>query len=118
MSTQDVLNHHLESFSAGSIDGIMQDYTENSVLVLPDTTLRGLDAIRAGFSSFFVEGGLFYPGTYDFSMDRVEIEGEIAYIIWHAKTTAGEIPVGTDTFLVRDGKIAVQTFAMHMIPAS
>ena len=35
---------------------------------------------------------------------------DVAYIVW----TVGEgIPLGTDTFIVRDGKIAQQTWAMH-----
>lgn len=118
MTTQEVLNHHLECFGKGDIDGITEDYTEDSLLMIPDATIRGAQNIKAAFSQFFGEGGLFQPGTYEFVMDRTDVAGEIAYIVWHAKTSAGEIPVGTDTFVVRDGKIAVQTFAMHMNPVS
>ena len=112
MSTQEVLNHHLEAFSAGDVDAVMEDYTEQSVLIIPDVTLSGLDAIRAAFTEFF--GGLFKPGTYEFTMDRTDVSDEIAYIVWHSSNEGADVLLGTDTFLVRDGKIAVQTFAAHI----
>jgi len=49
-STEAVLNHHLEAFSAGDIDAMMEDYTDDSVLIVPDVTRTGRDAIRAAFS--------------------------------------------------------------------
>ena len=109
MSTEDVLNHHLASFGAGDVDATMEDYTDDSILILPDATLTDLDAIRG----FFTDGyaGLFRPGTFEFTMDRVEISGEIAFILWHTTGDAADVRLGTDTFVIRDGKIAVQTFA-------
>ena len=109
MSTEAVLNHHLESLAAGDIDATMEDYADDSILVLPDATLTGLDAIRATFTDFY--NGLFRPGTYEFTMDRTEILGDIAYILWHSTNEGADVKLGTDTFLIRDGKIAVQTFA-------
>ena len=47
MSTQAVLDHHLGSFGAGDVDATMEDYTDDSILVLTDATLTGRDAIRA-----------------------------------------------------------------------
>jgi ketosteroid isomerase-like protein len=107
--TEAVLNNHLEALGAGDIDRIMKDYNEDSILILPEVTLKGLDAIRATFSEFF--NGLFKPGTYEFTMDRVEIIGEVAYIVWHSVNQGVDVTLGTDTFLVRDSKIVVQTFA-------
>jgi ketosteroid isomerase-like protein len=109
MSTEDVLNHHLQSFGSGDVDETMKDYTDDSVLITPDGVLRGLDELRAAFETFY--GGLFRPGTYEFEMDRIEVEGEVAFIVWHSSNEGAEVPLGTDTFLIRDGKIAVQTFA-------
>ena len=112
MSTEAVLNHHGEAFAAGDLHGTMEDYTDDSVLILPDVTLRGLDSIRAAFAEFF--GGLFKPGSYEFTRDRVEIVGDVAYIVWHSSNQGAEVTLGTDTFVVRDGKIAVQTFAARI----
>ena len=109
MSTEDVLNHHLASFGAGNVDQTMEDFTPDSVMILPDATLRGMDSIRAAFTDFY--GGLFKPGTYEFTMDRLEVVGDIAYILWRSVNEGADVTLGTDTFLVRDGKIAIQTFA-------
>jgi hypothetical protein len=37
------------------------------------------------------------------------VDGKIAYITWSA---GADIPLGTDTFVVDNGKIVSQTFAM------
>ena len=60
--------------------------------------------------------GLFAPGTYEFTLEAERVEGEVAFITWHATCASFEIPLGVNTFLVRDGKIAVQTYAARMDP--
>jgi ketosteroid isomerase-like protein len=112
MSAQDVLNHHLEAFASGNVEEVMKDYSEDSVLIVPEATLTGLDNISAAFAGFFA--GLFKPGTYEFTVDRSDVSGDIAYVVWHSTNQGAKIPVGTDTFLVKGGKIAVQTFAAHI----
>ena len=74
MSAEAVLNHHLGAFGEGDLDELMTDYTEDSVLIAPDQTLRGVAAIRGLFASFFE--GLFKPGTYELTLDRSEIVGD------------------------------------------
>ena len=41
-------------------------------------------------------------------MAKQEVIGEIAYIAWSVE---GMIALGTDTFVIRNGKIVAQTFA-------
>jgi len=114
MATTDVLHHHLAAFGAGDVDEILKDYTDDSLLMTADGTIKGLGPLREAFTGFF--GGLFAPGTYDFVMDASHVEGEVAYIVWHANCASAEVALGTDTFVVRDGKIAVQTFAAKINP--
>lgn len=114
MATKDVLDHHLAAFGAGDVDEILKDYTEDSLLITAGGPIRGLGPLREAFAGFF--GGLFAPGTYEFTLDAEHVEGEIANIVWHARCAAADVPLGTDTFLVRDGKIAVQTFAAKIDP--
>ncbi len=114
MDTKSVLDHHLAALMAGDTGMVLDDYTEESVLMKADGTIRGLAALRATFDGFFA--GLFAPGTYEFTMDQVDVCGDVAFIAWHAKCSAAEIRLGTDTFVVRDGKIAVQTFAASIEP--
>ena len=114
MDTQAVLNHHLAAFGAGDVDEILSDYTDESVLITPDGPIRGRDALRSASGGLF--SGLFAPGTYEFVMDASHVEGEVAHIIWHADCPSADVSLGTDTFVVRDGKIAVQTFAAKITP--
>ena len=109
MSTEAVLNHHLESFGAGDVDELLKDYTDESVFISPDGRLTGLDALREAYQGFF--SGLFKPGTYEFTMDAMDMEGEVAFIAWHSSNEGAEVTLGTDTLIIREGKIAIQTFA-------
>ena len=115
MVTKDVLDHHLAAFGAGDVDEILKDYTDDSVLLTADGAIRGRDELRAAFTSFF--SGLFAPGSYEFAMDAVHVEGDVAYIVWHASCEPGDIAQGTDTFLIRDGTIAVQTYTAKVVPS-
>ena len=109
MSTQEVLDHHLQAVGAGDVTEILKDYTDQSVVIEPGGTHRGRSELRTFFTPLFE--GLFKPGTYEFTMDRATVEGEVAYIVWHSENDGAKVSLGTDTFVVRDGKIAVQTFA-------
>jgi ketosteroid isomerase-like protein len=114
MATKDVLDHHLAAFGAGDVDEMLKDYTDDSRLITANGTIAGLGPLREAFTGIL--GGLFAPGTYEFTVEAEHIEGEVAFITWHADCESADVPFGADTFLVRDGKIAVQTFAMKVDP--
>jgi hypothetical protein len=44
------------------------------------------------------------------------VDGEHAYIFWKAESDNYDVPLGTDTFVIRDGKIVFQSFAGQIIP--
>lgn len=103
-STAAVLQSHLRAARDG-VDAILQDYAEHSVLITPDATYRGLAEIR-GFFVALLDG--LPDGFFDaIEMNRAEVVGEFAYILWTRKPW---LPLATDTFVVRDGKIVFQTF--------
>ena len=108
MSTQDTLTRHLHAFTQG-VDAIMRDYTESSVVFTPQGPLTELGSIRAFFTGFLADS----PPELLAAMTlvRQDVVGEIAYILWKAEPF---IPLATDTFVIRDGKILVQTFAAFM----
>ena len=107
MTTTTTLTHHLQAILHTDVDAIMRDYTEASVLVTPNGQLAGLTAIRGFFSQFLASSP---PELLKaISLTQQEVTGEIAYIIWKAEPF---IPFASDTFLIRDDTIVVQTFAM------
>ena len=103
-----LLNNHLQSFAQKDVDGIMRDYSEESVFITPTGQLHGLKAIRNFFDTFIQA---LPPSFFDsFKMNRQEVSSDLAYIAWEA---APWIHLGTDSFLVKDSKIMVQTFAAY-----
>jgi hypothetical protein len=98
-ATQDVLAHHLECFGKLDLAGTMADYTDASRFFTPDGLLRGSEAIRRFFELL-----------------RREVSGDTAYIVWTAETADNRFEVGTDTFIVQNGKILTQTFAGKISP--
>jgi ketosteroid isomerase-like protein len=112
-STKDVLDHHLKCFGEGELKGILSDYAPGAVLFTRDRPLRGADAIRPFFQTMIAEFGR--PGAR-FSMKQQFVEGEFAYILWTAETSENVYEMGTDTFVVRDGKIVAQSFTGKITP--
>lgn len=112
-STKEVLDHHLTCFGVGDLSGILSDYSPDAVLFTPDGALRGPEAIKPLFEGMFAEFAK--PGA-TFSMQRQSVEGEYAYILWSAETADNVYEMGTDTFVVRDGKIVAQSLAGKITP--
>jgi ketosteroid isomerase-like protein len=112
-STEAVVGHHLQCFGARDLEGILSDYTPESVICAPNGVVRGREAMVEVFRGFFAEFGK--PGT-TFNLQQQAYEGEIGYITWTAETADNSYELGTDTFLVRDGKIVTQTFAAKVTP--
>jgi ketosteroid isomerase-like protein len=114
VTTESVLDHHIAALGAGDVEELLKDYTQESVLIHPDGSARGLDELRAAFTDFVT--GLLKPGTYELGLDSRQVDGEVAFIAWHADCASVAIPMGTDTFVVRNDKIVAQTFAMKVEP--
>ena len=112
-STEAAFNHHLPAFAEKNLAAILEDYTKESLLFTPAGVLRGPKEMAPLFESFFAEFSK--PGA-TFTMDQQMIRGEIAYIVWHAETAENHYEFATVTFVVRDGKVAVQTFAAKITP--
>ena len=112
-STKDVLDHHKKCFGEGDLEGILSDYAPDAVLFTPAGPLRGVDAISPLFQAMFAEFGK--PGAV-FSMQQEAVDGDYAYILWTAETADNVYELGTDTFVVRDGKILAQSFAAKIMP--
>ncbi|MDP8928517.1 MAG: nuclear transport factor 2 family protein [Actinomycetota bacterium] len=109
-STQAVIDHHLQAFSEG-VDALMDDFTDESVVMTRDATYRGLAEIRR-FYTDLIDG---LPEGFEEAEEttRSEIDGEIAFLLWHARPW---YLFCSDTFVIRDGKITHQTFAAHTAP--
>jgi ketosteroid isomerase-like protein len=104
----------LQCFGAADLEGILSDYTDESVLCTATGVLRGPREMAPFFQAFFAEFAK--PGGGGFTMQRKSIEGELAHIVWNAETADTVFEMGTDTFVVRDGKILAQTYTAKTTP--
>jgi hypothetical protein len=112
-TTQAVVNHHLERFAALDMQGVVADYAPDAVMIVPTGVLRGVSEITPLFQNLVAEFAK--PGS-TFDLQQQVIENDVAYIWWVAETPDNTYELGTDTFIVRDGKIALQTFAFKATP--
>ena len=112
-STKDIINHHLKAFGEGDLKGVLSDYAPGVVFFTQNGPLRGVDAIRPLFQAMIAEFAK--PGA-TFTMKQQFIEGGYAYILWTAESADNVYDLGTDTFVVRDGKIVAQSFTGKITP--
>src|SRR3954451_24548453 len=99
-STKDIVDHHLQSFDKGDLNGVLSDYAPGAVLFTQHGTLKGVTAIRPLFAALIAEFAK--PGAV-FTMKQQQVEGDYAYILWTAESADNLYELGTDTFFVRDG---------------
>ena len=100
--TRAVVEHHMAALQAGDIDTVMEDYTDESVFIINlGGVFTGRDAIRPVLRGRRAP----CPGS---PRPPPTPQGDTFYVTW----TADGIAFGTDTLVVRDGKIAVQTVAV------
>jgi len=111
MSTENTLNHHLQALNVG-IEAILSDYTEKSILFTQEGPVRGLKGIQTFYEKIFNN----YPQELveAIALVRQDIDGDFAYIVWKAEPY---INFATDTFVIQENKIIMQTFT-NLPPSS
>lgn len=108
---EQIVMHHLIAFGNNNLDEILKDYKEESVIMTPNGTKKGLAEIREFFKDFFD----IIPTGSSFSMNQKIIVGNIAYIAWTSKSNSAEIPMGTDTFIFEGDTILYHTVADYRL---
>ncbi len=112
-STKEIIDHHLKAFADQDLKGVLSDYAPSAVFFTPQGPLRGLDAIRPLFQTMIAEFAK--PGA-KFNIKHQSVEGPYGYIFWTGETAENMYELGTDTFVVQDGKIVAQSFTGKVTP--
>jgi ketosteroid isomerase-like protein len=110
--TETVVRNHLQAFlEQKGVAAIVSDYDEAARFYSEAAIYHGKQQI-GGFFADFIDA--LPTGAIDnFALSSMHVDGNIAYITWSVDT---RIPLGTDTFVVDNGKIVSQTFAMYAVP--
>jgi ketosteroid isomerase-like protein len=112
-ATREILAHHLECFGKLDLAGTMTDYADESRFFSHGGVLHGSDSIRKFYGTLFEE---FEKPGMSFDLLQQEVDDDTAYIVWKAETADNLFEIGTDTFIVKNGKIVTQTFAGKISP--
>ena len=107
LSTESVVNGHLEALKTGDVDKILADYSEDAVLFHPEGTVKGKAELRPFFEAIapMLDGLL-----TDFEIVRLSSDGEVCFLFWKSVAT----PFSSDTYVVKNGKITAQAIANYM----
>ncbi|WP_298238317.1 nuclear transport factor 2 family protein [uncultured Algibacter sp.] len=108
-----VMDHHLKAFLENDIEAFIADYTEESIIVTQDSIYKGLEQIKALAAGLFPA---FPTGETNIVVDKLFIKNELVYLVWHGDSPALNVPLGTDTFIIKNNKIMQQTFAGILNP--
>jgi hypothetical protein len=110
---QEVFEQHVKAVLTGDPDEIVLDYTDDSVVITPSGVARGRGAIREAFVTLLAD----LPDAA-WQLTTQIFEGDLLFLEWSAEAARGRADDGVDTFVFRDGMIAVQTFRYTMTPKS
>ena len=108
--TEVAVQAHLHALGQG-IEQILEGYGPDAILLTPTGAVQGQQAIRKYYEDFIHDTLPLLAASY--SLQRFDVIGEAAYLTWKAEPS---IPMGTDTFLVHQGKIVLHTTSMYMQP--
>ena len=83
------------------------------IISADDGVLRTRDEKAGFFEGLFAD---FAKPGMSFSLDNRIVDGDTAFIAWSAETADNVYELGTDTLVVRDGKIVTQTYVDKKTP--
>ena len=109
----EVLVAHVAAVQSEDIQRILCDYDDNAIVLLPHQTSAGLSQIAQLF------GGLFQLTGPSFSLNLVSKTNIGDYLLLEWTLQSSRIIVGdlTETFVIRHGKIVLQTAKLADISA-
>lgn len=114
VETEAIVRRHLQAFiEQEGVDAIVADYADDACFLSDDRAYCGKPEIRKFFDAFIQ--ALPPEAVSQFKLHTFLVKRDVAYITWSA---GRQLPLGTDTFVVRQGRIVSQTFAMYAAPVN
>ena len=108
-SPEQIVNHHMSAAGSGRVDELMSDYADDAVLISPDAVLKGKQAIRGLFQTLMTPGP---AALAPIDVKKRVFEGDVGYVTWIQNAGKPDEQKGSDTFVIRNGKIVYQTVMM------
>jgi hypothetical protein len=104
-TTQEVFESHLKRRTAWDLDGdLTENYAEDILLFCEHTVLIGREAVRASADRLMLQ----LPGA-KFQFSTQLVKGDYAFLVWSAESDRFTVKDGVDSFVIRDGRIVMQS---------
>jgi hypothetical protein len=111
-AAREVLEDHLRCRSRHAVEAdIARNYAADVVLLTGQGVFRGHDGVRR--SAALLHARLPWA-AYEYR--TVLLEGEVAFLEWAARSAAAVVEDGADSFVIRGGRIIIQTIHYTVIP--
>jgi ketosteroid isomerase-like protein len=126
-TAQAVLDRHVKAMTAGNLDAVMADYADNALLVAPhgiapgQTNVAGNDVFagKANIRKFFaVLTDKDHNPAFKTMTTSFESRGnDVTLMHWMQNKGKADQVSGTDTWVIRGGKVITQVVAVDPAPA-
>ena len=111
-STREVLEDHLRLRAEGDLEtGLQRNYAGDIVLLCKYGVFRGINEVRESAERL----GLQLPGAR-FEYVACQTHEESAFLEWRAEADEATVEDSADSYLIRDGRIVVQTIHYTLVP--
>ena len=108
---EQIVAHHMSASEAGDVDGILADYADTAVVMTAGGKTQGRAAIRKVFERILGGPAASRPRL---TITQKYFTDQIGYIVWVQNAGKPEELRGSDTFVIRHGKIVAQT--VNVVP--
>jgi ketosteroid isomerase-like protein len=115
LSPIDIVTRHNAAVAKSDVDAMMADYADGAIVLEAGKTIQGKPAIRALFEGMFPKPapGAAPTGAAAMTVTRKWAEGNVGFYTWEMGAVHG-----TDEFVVRNGKIEIQSVFIGGAPAA
>ena len=103
----------LAAFGSGNAAALVAQYRPDAVVITPMGVLNEPAQIKGMIEGIIAEFG--QPST-KFELISQGAVGEVVTFVWKADTAKNVYDLGAETYVLKDGMIAYQTFAAKMAP--
>jgi hypothetical protein len=111
-TAREVFEDHLRCRRCHAVEeDLARNYAEDVVLLTGQGVFRGHDGVRRAAAILW---GQLPCAAYEYRTTL--LEGEVAFLEWTACCESARVDDGADSFVIRDGRIIVQTIHYTAIP--
>jgi hypothetical protein len=108
----DVLNDHLQLRASGDLaTDLERNYSPSVVLLCELGVFHGVDEVKASAPRLGLQ---LLNARFDYL--SVQVDGEFGFLKWTADSDRCRVPEGADSYVIRDGRIVMQTIHYRLEP--